>query len=107
MERRIADRGRLAVALARLGVRDEAAQINEELRALDEPYLFGEHMVWQAKIAASHGDSAAAVDLLRVALDQGITIAFHWRTLTQWHRDPAFESLWDYGPFNDFMTLQE
>jgi tetratricopeptide (TPR) repeat protein len=89
--------GYLGVLQARLGNRDAALQISDELAALDLPYGRGENALWRSRIAAVLGDRQQAVELLRSAINQGTYFGV-WL-----HRDPDFESLLDYPPFQELV----
>ncbi len=71
-------RGRLGVIAVRRGDRAGAERIAEELRQIDRPYLYGESVYSRAMIAASLGDKAAAVRLLREAIAQGLGLGVEW-----------------------------
>ena len=87
--------GTLAV---RLGMGDEAEQIDDELAAIAErPYTFGNPTFWRAKIAALLGEKAEAVMLLRQAAEK--TCCFHQLPL----HDIDLELLRDYPPFQEFV----
>ncbi|HVP14260.1 MAG TPA: hypothetical protein VMS88_01875, partial [Terriglobales bacterium] len=92
--------GMLGALEARLGRRDEAARIDEELRALKDPYLFGAHTFRRACIAALLGDRMRAVDLLRTSLAEGKPFG------VAIHREMDLETLWDYGPYQALMRPQ-
>jgi tetratricopeptide (TPR) repeat protein/tRNA A-37 threonylcarbamoyl transferase component Bud32 len=89
--------GYLGVLQARLGNREAALQISAELAALDLPYGRGENTLWRSGIAAVLGDRQQAVELLRSAINEGTYFGI-WL-----HRDPDFESLRDYPPFQELM----
>lgn len=93
----VAYQGRLGVIAARQGNQAEAERIAAALRSLREPYLWGRHTLWQARIAAALGEREQAVELLRAAFSQGIE---HHPTL---HSDVDFESLHDYPPYRGLM----
>jgi tetratricopeptide (TPR) repeat protein/tRNA A-37 threonylcarbamoyl transferase component Bud32 len=59
--------GRVA---ARLGDREEALRVFEELQTIDRPYIFGRHDYASAQIASLLGDYEEAVVLLAKAFDQ-------------------------------------
>ena len=64
-------RGYMGVVSARLGDKEKANRILIELYNKDEPYLFGSHLYWCARITAVLGEHRRAVDLLREAYGQG------------------------------------
>jgi tetratricopeptide (TPR) repeat protein len=90
-------RGYLGAIAARRGDRDTAARIAEELRALELPYIRGQHTLWRARIASLLGDRDAAVAMLREALGQGRS---YGPTL---HADPDFQPLWGFPPYQELL----
>jgi tetratricopeptide (TPR) repeat protein len=90
-------RARLGSIAYHTGEVEEADRIYRELVALDRPFLYGEHLMNAACIAALRGEKEEAVDLIRQALAQG----FSWDIWV--HREPAFESLRDYPPFQELL----
>ncbi len=93
-------RGRLGVIAARRGDRAGAERIAEELRQIDRPYLYGESLYSRAMIAASLGDKAAAVQLLREAIAQGLGLGVESEGhAVLLHRAPEMAPLRDYPPF--------
>ena len=88
-------RGCLGVLAARLGNHDEARATLEDLRRLDDPYLFGRNTYWAACIAAQLGERERAVELIRQALSQG------FRVDMQLHTDIDLEPLHGYPPFEE------
>jgi serine/threonine protein kinase len=89
--------GYTGVVAARLGERQKAKKILEELYSKDEPYLFGSHLYWCARIAAVLGEHRRAVELLREAYGQGV------RYGTDKLLQMDFESLRDYQPYIELM----
>ncbi len=89
--------GYLGVLQARLGNGEAARQISDELAALDLPYGRGENALWRSRISAVLGDRKQAVELLRSAINQGTYFGV-WL-----HRDPDFEALRDYPPFQELV----
>jgi hypothetical protein len=87
--------GRIA---ARLGDRERALGVGDQLASLDVPYLRGRNTCERAKITAILGDDDGAVSLLRHAIGEGRDYDGHWL-----HRDIDFESLRDYPPFQELM----
>ena len=66
-------------------------------RALEGPNVRGAHIQAQGVITAALGDVDDAVRLLQEAFDNG-------STHNVWiHRDPAFDDLWGYPPFDSLM----
>lgn len=89
--------GYLGILSARLGNTQQALQIDEELRALSQPYSLGAPSYWRARIAAVHGKRDRAVDLLRDAIANGRTYGVGL------HRDKDLESLRGYPPFEQLL----
>jgi len=89
--------GYTGVTAARLGEKKKANQIFEELYNKDEPYLFGSHLHWCARIAAVLGDRERAVDLLREAYGRGYGYGMYELLIMD------FESLEDYDPYIELM----
>ena len=82
---------------ARLGNRDEALRINNELVATDRPYVFGRPTQWRARITAILEDREQAMSFLRQAYEKG-------RGFGVWLRhDMDLESLRDYPPFEAWI----
>jgi len=90
-------RGYRGVALAHLGRREEAMQTDVWLEQLDRPFLSGVHTRWRAAIAAARGDREAAVRLLKQAYQEGMNLGYDH------HRDPEWETLRDYLPYQEFV----
>jgi tetratricopeptide (TPR) repeat protein len=90
-------RGRLGTIAFRNGNNGEADRIYGELVGLDRPFLFGEHLMSAACIAAVRGDTEHAVELIQEALAHG----YPWDIWI--HRDPDFESLREYEPFQELL----
>ena len=88
---------RLGCAAARLGRRDEAERVSEELRRLTGPRLFGAQTYGRACIAALLGDKRGAVDLLRDSFAQGMAFG------AALHRDPDLEPLRDEPAFKELV----
>lgn len=93
--------GYLGVLAARRNDRNEALKFSSWLESLNRPYLFGQHLIWRAEIAALLGEQERAVMLLREAFAQGAVHGI-W-----WHRDPDLESLRDYGSYKELMKVKE
>ncbi len=89
--------GYLGVLQARLDNREAALRIGDDIAALDLSYGRGEKTLWRSRIAAVCGDRLQAVELLRSAINEGTYFGI-WL-----HRDPDFESLRDYPPFQELM----
>jgi tetratricopeptide (TPR) repeat protein len=86
-------RGFRGVALAQLARDEEAMEIAVWLEELDRPFLRGSNTRWRAAIAAALGDRDRAVRLLQQAIGEGF-----WHGIWQ-HRDPEWDPLRDYPPF--------
>lgn len=65
-------RGLLGLLAARRGDRAEADHWSAELARLERPYLFGDHTLWRAQIAAELGERTQAIELLRQAAAEGL-----------------------------------
>jgi tetratricopeptide (TPR) repeat protein len=83
--------GRLGTLAARKGNNEEAIRYSGQLAQLDQPYLFGNNIYWQARIAAVLGEKEKAITLIKEALAQGRTYSNLYIM--------DFESLKDYSPF--------
>ncbi len=90
-------RGYRAVALAHVGRREESLETERWLAQLDRPFLLGDNIRWRAAIAAALGDRDGAVRLLQQAIAEGVTYGM-W-----YHRDPEWEPLRDYPPFQELI----
>jgi tetratricopeptide (TPR) repeat protein/TolB-like protein len=90
-------RGIRGVALVHLGRTDEAMEISRWLEARDGRYLVGMHTKWRAAIAAALGDRAEAVRLLEQAFQEGMRLGHFHR------REPEWDSLEDYRPYQEFL----
>jgi tetratricopeptide (TPR) repeat protein len=84
--------GCLGVLSARMGDKEEATKIAEELKNLDRPYLHGRNTYWQSRIVALLGDKELAIELIRDSLAEG-------RTYNILHWEMDYEGLEDYPPF--------
>jgi tetratricopeptide (TPR) repeat protein len=91
-------RGLVGVLAACRGDRQEALEVTQWLRALDRPYLRGNHTMWRSMIAGALGDGESAVALLRQALAEGQRHPPPWS-----HAWIAFEPLREYPPFQELM----
>jgi serine/threonine protein kinase/tetratricopeptide (TPR) repeat protein len=90
-------KGYLGSIAARLGDRERALRISDELKALTKPYLFGNHTYCRACIASLLGDNKHAIDLLRESFAQGKEYGVYL------HREMDLEPLRDYPPFRDLV----
>jgi tetratricopeptide (TPR) repeat protein len=93
-------KGYLGSIAARLGDREKALRISDELKALTKSYLFGDHTYWRACIASLLGEKEQAVALLRESFAQGRTYGVYL------HRDMDLEPLRDYPPFRELIKPQ-
>jgi DNA-binding winged helix-turn-helix (wHTH) protein/tetratricopeptide (TPR) repeat protein len=86
--------GALGCIEARLGHRDEAGRIAEQLAAMDRPFLYGGHLYAEATVLAALGERDAAVAAFRrwLAAGGGFTIGVH--------ADPDLEPLRGYPSFD-------
>ncbi len=89
--------GYLGTIAARRGDREGAMRALEELGKLERPFLFGNHLWWQARIASLLGEKERAVGLLKEALSQGFTYGVFL------HRETDLEPLWDHPPFQELL----
>ncbi|MGB7295867.1 MAG: protein kinase [Candidatus Aminicenantales bacterium] len=89
--------GYLGTLAARRGEREEALRISEELGKLERPFLLGENLWWQARIASLLGEKERAVALLREAFSQGLEYGIYLR------QEIDLEPLWDYPPFKELL----
>jgi len=88
--------GYLGSIAVRLGDKDVALKVTQQLEEDKRPYLFGGPTFWRARIAALLGDKEGAVNLLRQATKQG----YAYPSL---HLCEDFESLADYPPYVQLM----
>jgi tetratricopeptide (TPR) repeat protein len=89
--------GHLGVIHARLGEAADARALSDSLRALDRPYLWGQHTYWRARIAALLGERDEAVRLLWQSAGEGISFGMSM------HADPDLDPLLDFPPFQEFI----
>ena len=80
---------------ARLGNRDRAWELLEELRRCEDPYDHGYSQNYAADIAAQLGERELAVELFREALSRGYDMVF-W-----FHVDMEQEPLYGYPPYEE------
>jgi tetratricopeptide (TPR) repeat protein/TolB-like protein len=85
------------VTLAKQGDREGALEMARRARALGGRNVRGAHIRAQAVITAALGEADDAVRLLQEAFGSGATHGV-WI-----HRDPAFDDLWGYAPFDSLM----
>jgi hypothetical protein len=117
--RRIAARGALGVAAARLGDRAEAGRAAAALAGLGpDAYARGRATMWRARIAAALGDSAGAVRLLAQALGEGYPVMEGYASLPDAphefdyaepsvHADPAFARLAATAEFRRLLAPRD
>lgn len=91
----------LGIIAARQGDRESAVAVSEQLRGLDQRYLFGQNSIARARIAAALGERDRAVTLIRAAFSEG------FRYDIALHRDIHFEMLRDYAAFLELMRPKE
>jgi tetratricopeptide (TPR) repeat protein len=94
----------LGAVAARRGDRKEVARIDHWLAQRTGRYLKGAHTFNRARLAAILGDRDRAVELYRLALDQGYALD---QGGYFGHADPAFESLRDYPPFQELTRPKD
>jgi hypothetical protein len=88
--------GRLGVVAARLGDGKEAERISALLQDV-EGFTWGEPSFYQALIAAQLGRTGRALQLLRQALADGLSVGdLLWKS-------SEFESLWDNPEFQELV----
>jgi len=92
-------RSLLGIIAARLGNREEAQRISDELGKVERRYLFGSIPYYQARIAALLGEKDKAVKLLQESVAQGE--AFY--PGGGYHSDMEWELLENYPPFKEFI----
>jgi len=64
-------KGHLGALAVRLGEREVAIRISEDLSKIEQPYINGNHTYWRACIASVLGEKELAVRLHRESLHQG------------------------------------
>ena len=87
----------LGISAAHLGDRAVALGMERRLAALKQPYLYGENTDYRAAIFAVLGDKGMALELLRQAYSEGYYFGHHT------HRDPDYDPLRDFPPFQEFI----
>jgi tetratricopeptide (TPR) repeat protein len=88
--------GMLGSLKARRGDKEKALNISNKLESVDQPYIWGWHTYYRARIAALLGDKKVAVRLLREAFSQGVAYP-------RYHHEMDLEPLYDYPPFVEFL----
>jgi DNA-binding SARP family transcriptional activator/TolB-like protein len=91
-------RAYLGLIAARTGDREQAVQTATWLRELDRPYLFGQHTLWRARIAARLGNPADAARLIREALAEGHTYT------PALHIDPDLRAIHPHPAFGQILN---
>ncbi len=94
-------RGFLGTLAVRRGNREKALEIFNELQQTDQPYLFGEHTYWCARLSSLLGDREQAVVLLKEAFAQG------YESPIGLHREMDLETLRDYPPFQELVRPKQ
>jgi TolB-like protein len=89
--------GVLGVHAARLGNHEEARQFFDELPDPGGGWAASDRSYWRAAIAATLGEKDRAVALLAKAFSQGMSYNVFL------HSNLAFETLWDYPPFQKLI----
>ena len=89
--------GLLGALAARRGDTLSARRHAETLAALEQPYLLGQHTLARASIEALLGHSEEAVNLLRIAVAQGVWFG------TPLHAHPDLQPLRGYSAFETFL----
>jgi serine/threonine protein kinase/tetratricopeptide (TPR) repeat protein len=90
----------LGLIAARMGEREEAQRISDELGKVERPYLFGQISYHQACIASLLGEKEKAVKLLQESVDQGGVFG---PFSSRYHPNFSLEPLADYPPFREFI----
>jgi len=89
--------GYTGIVATRMGEKEKANRIFEELYNKKEPYLFGSHLYWCARISAVLGEHQRVVDLMREAYGQGWCYGMYELL------EMDFESLRNYPPYIELM----
>ena len=89
--------GYVGSTAARLGDRDEANRISEELARIERPFSHGAVALWQARIASALGDYPAAMVYLRQSAAQGR------RFQGTEHMVTDFQDMKDFPPFVEWL----
>jgi tetratricopeptide (TPR) repeat protein len=92
--------GYLGVIAARQGNGEEARIISDQLKSIDRPYIWGKHTYWRACIASLLGEKEEAVNLIRDALQKGVSFL-------RLHADMNLEPLQGYPPFQELIKPKE
>jgi tetratricopeptide (TPR) repeat protein len=94
----VEDLGRLGVALALTGNRDEALEISRHLEAWEDPWVLGLNTYWRACIAANLGELEEAVGLLWQAEEEGRACNYRLP-----HRNTYYRSLRGFPAFEEYV----
>ncbi|MCZ6917999.1 MAG: serine/threonine-protein kinase [Gemmatimonadetes bacterium] len=89
--------GYVAAAAARLGDRNEAIRISEELRQSERPSSHGAVVFWRARIASTLGDHPGAMGYLRQSVVQGRRFQGDEHFMTD------LQDMRDYPPFVQWL----
>ena len=89
--------GYSGAAAARMGRVELARRVIDRLYNRKEPYMFGEHLHWCARIYSILEEKKRAVDMLREAYGRGYEYGMDELLIID------FESLKDYRPYIDLM----
>jgi tetratricopeptide (TPR) repeat protein len=90
-------RGMQGCAAARLGKREEAREISEELKVIELSYLYGMNTYNRACILSILEEKQEAVDLLQQAIREGLPFGIY---IIQ---EQDFLLLKDFPPFQEFI----
>ena len=93
--------GRWAVTLARIGLVDDAMQVSARLEALEELNMRGAPLKWMAAIESVLGNRDQAVEILARAKRAGVSYS------VEFHRDPHWEPLRGYAPFESLFAPRD
>jgi tetratricopeptide (TPR) repeat protein len=92
--------GSLGLTAAKMGDREEALRISEQIKNWNKSYLFGGDLFWQAIIAASLGEKDRAITLLRGAITRGQSYSGLYCII-------GLEPLWDYPAFIELIKPKD
>ena len=93
----LAVKGMTGALAALMGDEEEARQVEEALRTIDQEYIRSLHTYFRARINALLGEREKAVSLIEEAFEQGMPFVIVI------HRDLALEPLQDYPPFQELL----
>jgi len=89
--------GFFGAAAARMGRVEKARRVIDRLYDRKEPYVFGEHLHWCARIYSILGEKKRAVDMLREAFGRGYPYGMNELLIID------FAFLKDYQPYIELM----